>query len=308
MSASLRCDGAFYIKKGDTLIRKFRFFLFMVIIGVACTALVGEAAVDWQLGTAIDIGQKPKDAVVSTSGDWIYVLTEAGDIFVYSSDGQLEDTIHAGEKISFISPGSADNQLLVGSEKGKSVRMLSIEFIHEIDISGSPALGDPDAPVVIAVFSDYQCPYCSRLMPMLEQVLEKYPGQVKVVFKQYPLKMHKAALSAAEAALVADREGRFRELHDLLHDDFRNMTEESILDKASSLGFDREAFREKMMSRDILMQIQKDMADGKKAGVSGIPSVFINGKRLKHRSLEGFRQVIDPEINKLGGQPATEEP
>ena len=290
------------------MICKFRNFLFLVIIGASCTALVGEAAVDWQLGTAIDIGQMPKDAVVSTSGDWIYVLTKAGDILVYSSDGQLEDTIHFGEKISFISPGPSDNQILVGSGKGQTVQMLSVEFIHEIDISGAPMLGSADAPVIIAVFSDYQCPYCARLMPVLDQVLEKYPEQVKIVYKQYPLKMHKSALFAAEAALVAYREGRFLELHDLLHDDYRNMTEESILDKASSLGFDRETFKEKMTSPNIMMQIQKDMADGKKAGVSGIPSVFINGRRLKNRSLEGFRQMIDPEIEKLGGQPTTEEP
>lgn len=301
--------GAFSIRKGDAVACLFRPLLFMVIVGVGCCAAIGEAAVDWQLTSAIDIRQTPMDAAMSTSGNWIYVLTKTGDILIYSSDGQLDDTIHVGKNISFISPGSSDNQLLIGNGKGKTVQILSMEFVREIDISGAPVLGLPDAPITIVVFMDYQCPYCARLMPVLEQVLQKYPEQVKIVYKQYPLKMHKAALSAAAASLVAARENRFRELHSLMLDDFKNLTDESILDKASSLGFDHEAFQKKMASPVVLLQIQKDMQDGKKAGVSGIPSVFINGKKLKNRSLAGFQQMIDQEIETPGRQPpATDEP
>jgi len=286
----------------------FRFFLVLVTLGAVCTAAVGEATVNWQLAPAIDIGQTPKDAVVSASGDWIYVLTKTGNILIYSFDGQLEDTIHVGEDISFISPGLSDNQVLVGSGKGNTVQMLSVEFVREIDISGAQVLGLPDAPVTIAVFMDYQCPYCARLMPVLEQVLEKYPKHVKIVYKQYPLKMHKAALSAAAASLAAAGEGRFGELHTLMIDDYQNLTDESILEKASSLGFDRDAFRKKMADPAVLQLIQKDMQDGKKAGVSGIPTVFINGKKLKNRSSEGFQLMIDQEIETLGWQPSAEVP
>ena len=127
-----------------------------MIIGVVCAATAGVAAVNWQLAPAIDIGQTPKDAVVSTSGDWIYVLTKTGDILIYSSGGKLEDTIHVGKHISFISPGHSDNQLLIGSGNKKTVQMLSLEFVREDDISGAPVLGLPDAPVAIVVFMDYR--------------------------------------------------------------------------------------------------------------------------------------------------------
>ena len=285
-----------------------RFLHLLVLVSIACATATAEATVNWQLAPDIDIGQTPKDAVVSSDGKRIYVLTKAGDIMIFSSEGQLEDTIHAGEDISFISPGPSDNQLLIGSGKGKTVRMLSVEFVREIDISGAPVLGPHDAPVTIIVFMDYQCPYCARLMPVLKQVLQKYPSRVKVAYKQYPLKMHKAALSAAAASLVAARKGRFHDLHDVLMEDYKNLTDEIILDKASDLGFVRETFRKEMDSPDIMTLIQKDMQDGKRAGVSGIPSVFINGKRLKNRSLAGFQQMIDREMTALEGPPATEAP
>lgn len=281
-----------------------RFLQLLTMVFILCTAAVGGAFVDWRLTPAIDIGQTPKDAVVSISGKWIYVLTKTGDILIYSRDGQLEDTIHVGKEISFITPGPTDNQLLVISGSGKTVSMLSMEFVREIDIAGAPALGLFDAPVTIVVFMDYQCPYCVRLMPVLKQVLEKYPQQVKIAYKQYPLKMHQAALSASAASLSAAQENRFQEFHDVLLEDHENLTDENILDKATKLGFDREAFRKKMGSPSIMLQIQKDMEDGKKADVSGIPSVFINGKRLKNRSLEGFQKMIDQEIIDLDGRPA----
>lgn len=262
----------------------------------------GDAAVEWQTAPAMEIGQVPKDAAVSASGDWIYVLTEAGDILIFSAaDGRLEDTIHVGDHVSFIEAGTSDNQLLMGSDTGKTLQALSIEFIQDIDISGAPFLGLADASVTIVVFMDYQCPYCAQLMPMIEQVLERNPQQVKVVYKQFPLKMHKAALTAAAASLAAAREDRFWELHTLMFDDYKNLTDENILDKAVSLGFDRNAFQKRMASADLLLQIQKDIQDGKAAGVTGIPAVFINGRTLKKRSVAGFQELIDQELKKSAG-------
>lgn len=261
-----------------------------------------KAEVAWQAAPAVDIGRKPKDAAISASGDWVYVLTEDGDILIYSSaDGQLEDRIHVGDHISFIAAGATDNQLLTGSRKDRTLQILTLEFIKDIDISGAPFIGSADAPVSIVVFMDYECPYCAQLMPMIEQVLERNPRQVKVVYKQFPLKMHKAALTAAAAALAAAREDRFWELHTLMFDDYRNLTDETILDMAVGLGFDRNIFRKQMASPDLLLHIQKDIQDGKAAGVAGIPSVFINGRTLKKRSVAGFQELIDQALKKQAG-------
>jgi len=255
------------------------------------------AKATWQSVFSIDTGLAPLDAVVSESGDRIYVLTEGGDILIYASSGKLENTIHVGMHIDFIASGPSENLLLAGSAEKKTVQTISLEFIHEIDVSEAPFMGAADAPVVIAVFMDYQCPYCVRLKPVLDEVLELNSGQVKIAYLQFPLKMHKAALSAAEAAFVAFKEGKFQELHNLMEGDFRALDDENILDKAASLGFDRETFQQKMNDPGILKRIQQDIEQGKQAGVSGIPTVFINGRKLKKRTLEGFQELIDRELN-----------
>jgi len=135
-------------------------------------------------------------------------------------------------------------------------------------------------------------------MPLLEQVLEKNPKLVKIVFKHFPLKKHKAALLAAAATLIANDAGKFWEFHSLLVDHFRQLSEDKILEISEELGFDRAAFKNQIQSTVVLKRIQKDITDSQKAGVQGIPKVFVNGRSLKKRSLEGFQSMIDEEIKK----------
>ena len=278
-------------------------FILILLVFFFCpfSAGTGNAAVEWSLGPAVRIGTSPKDMAVSANGNRFYVLTEKGDILIYQSDGHLEDTIHVGDRVDFLEAGPNENLLLVGSRKDKTLQTLSLESIRDIDISQAPVLGPADAPVVIAVFMDYQCPYCARLEPLLDQVLEKNPKNVKIAFKNFPLKMHKAALSAAEASLVADKEGKFLAFRSLMFDDYQNLNEEKILDIAADLGLDKNEFKAKMNSPAVVLQIQRDIKDGKQAGVSGIPTVFINGRKLKNRSLEEFQKMIDQEMMKHGG-------
>lgn len=269
---------------------------FLMIFLIACCSVGDAAEVEFSRIAGFDIPGSPIDVAVSSDGKQIYALTKTGDVLIYGSDGRPAGTVHVGKEINFIRSGPSENQLLIGSTKLKSLKTISLEFIHEIDISGAPFQGAADAPVVIAVFMDYQCPYCARLKPVLDKVLELNSGQVKIAYMQFPLKMHKAALSAAEAALVAFAEGKFQALHELMEDDYRDLNDEKILDKAVNLGFDRETFQQKMNDPGILKQIQQDLEAGKQAGVTGIPTVFINGRQLKKRSLEGFQELIDREL------------
>jgi protein-disulfide isomerase len=285
-----------WIGKGETV--KTICQALLIILLITSCAVADAADLEWQSVFSVDTGRAPLDAVVSESGKQIYVLTDEGDILVYTSDGELEGRVHVGD-IDFIAAGPSDNVLLAGNAKAKTLQSISLEFIHDIDVSGAPFMGPVDAPVVIAVFMDYQCPYCVRLESVLKKVLEKNPDTVKVSFKQFPLKMHDAALSAAAAALAAFEEGKFPELHALLKEDYKSLDDEKILEKALSLGFGRDQFQQKMDDPDILKRIQKDIKDGKEAGVSGIPSVFINGRRLKKRSLEQFQEMIDKELGKF---------
>lgn len=136
-------------------------------------------------------------------------------------------------------------------------------------------------------------------MPLLEQVLENNTGKVKLVFKNFPLQRHKYAMKAAEAVLAADARGKFWEFHDRLFLEYDKLSDQKIMEIAGSLGFNITDFEKEMKRPDVLAKIQKDILDGREAGVRGTPTVFINGRRLRHWSLEGFQILIDKELGKM---------
>ena len=135
-------------------------------------------------------------------------------------------------------------------------------------------------------------------MPLLEQVLEKYPKDVKAVFKNFPLRNHKLARPAAIAALAADKQDKFWEFHDLLFENYRGLSEEKIGEIAQKLGLDMEKFAADKRDPQILNMIRRDVSDGQRAGVSGTPTVFVNGRLLRNRSLRGFQTLIDKSLKK----------
>ena len=136
-------------------------------------------------------------------------------------------------------------------------------------------------------------------MPVFGQVLEKYPGKVKVVFKNFPLRSHRFAVKAAAAALAAGSQGKFWEFHDLLFENYNQINDQKIRDIALSLNLDQVEFEKKMNDPEIQKKIRQDFEDGRQAGVNSTPTVFINGRLLKNRSLEGFGELIDKELEKI---------
>ena len=140
-------------------------------------------------------------------------------------------------------------------------------------------------------------------MPLLEQVLGNNPGKVKLVFKNFPLRNHKYAARAAMAALAADAQGNFWEFHDRLFADFNSINDQKIKDIARELGYKTAEFEKQMADSRILSRIRQDMQDGTAAGVRGTPTVFVNGRRLKNRTLKGFQDLIDKELEKIEKTP-----
>lgn len=129
-------------------------------------------------------------------------------------------------------------------------------------------------------------------MPTIEQVLKKYPRQVKVVFKHYPLRRHTWAFPAAQAAIAAGNHGKFWEFHDLLFKSYKNLSDSKIEEIAVSLGLDSSALKEEMKSPKIADRINADLQNGKQAGVRGTPTVFIDGVLLRDKSIRGFERGI----------------
>lgn len=130
-------------------------------------------------------------------------------------------------------------------------------------------------------------------------MLDTYPDNVKIVYKNFPLKNHKYAKKAAIAALAADRQGKFWEFHDLLFDHYKKPDDQKIKEIAQQLELDLKAFDKNMKNPEIRAKVQRDLRDGQKAGVRGTPTIFINGRRLKNRTLIGFQTLINKELVKL---------
>jgi protein-disulfide isomerase len=128
-------------------------------------------------------------------------------------------------------------------------------------------------------------------------VLDGYPKRLKLVFKNFPLNRHRFARKAATAALAAHAQGKFWEFHGKLFEN-RNLNDARIREIAQEVGLDMEKFPGDMQDPGLQKLINRDIFDGREAGVRGIPTVFINGKLLGTPSLEGFREMIDSELNK----------
>ena len=135
-------------------------------------------------------------------------------------------------------------------------------------------------------------------MPVLEQVLEKNPNQVKLVFKNFPIRNHKSAMPAAIAALAAEKQGKFWEFHDLLFKYYNRLNEQKVNEIAQQLKLDIKKFEKDRKDPRIIELIRRDILEGNQAGVRGTPTIFINGRLLRNRSPAGFQELIEKALKK----------
>ncbi len=130
-------------------------------------------------------------------------------------------------------------------------------------------------------------------------MLENNAGKVKLVFKNFPLRRHKYATKAAMAALAADKYGKFWKFHDQLFLEYNKLNDLKIKEIAQNLGLNGEEFEKMMKNPKILAKIQQDILDGRQAGVTGTPTVFVNGRRLRDWSPNGLQVLIDKALEKM---------
>lgn len=129
-------------------------------------------------------------------------------------------------------------------------------------------------------------------------MLEKYPQDVKLVHKNFPLRNHKFAMNAAKAALSAHRQARFWDYHHKLFENYKQLNAAAFKVLATDMGLDLERFNKDMNDPSIQRLIYRDFKEGRDAGIRGIPAVFINGKLLKNTKGPGFQRMIDAELQK----------
>ena len=159
----------------------------------------------------------------------------------------------------------------------------------------APALGRPDAPVTVVSFSDYQCPFCRRMLDTLVALHRAYPDTVQVVYRHYPL--HDGASALAEAALCAGDQGRFWDFHlELFAPEQIDPSQSFSI--AENLGMDLDAFRSCLLSGTHTQQVRDDFAEGQRLQISGTPTNFINGRRL--RGAVPLPQLVEAVEEALG--------
>jgi protein-disulfide isomerase len=165
--------------------------------------------------------------------------------------------------------------------------------------------GNPNAPVTIIEFADFQCPFCQRTETALKALLAKYDGKVKLAFLDFPLsEIHSHAEKAAEAARCAGEQGKFWEYHDDLFANQSKLEDDSLIERAQKLHLDETAFRTCLTSRKFKHDIEVNLQEGNEAGVSGTPAYFINDIFLSGaRPQAEFEKVIDDALISHGGTP-----
>ena len=158
-----------------------------------------------------------------------------------------------------------------------SYKPFRLQFANE----GAPVSGKKDAPVEIVEFSDFQCPFCQRMAPTIKEIKQKYPDQVRIVYRQFPLtNIHPFASKAAEASLCANEQGKFWELHDVMFKDQKKLAVSDLKESAKSLGMDEKKFNSCLDSGRYVEQVQNDSKEAQRIGVTGTPALFVNGVLL----------------------------
>ncbi len=152
---------------------------------------------------------------------------------------------------------------------------------REISIEGRPTYGNENAPVTIVVFADFQCPHCKMEAPVLRKAVQQFRGQVKLVFKHFPLNMHARAEKAAIAAEAAHAQGKFWEMHDLIFDHQEMLEDEDLERYAGQIrGLDVAKWKADYEAEAAKLAVAKDRAIGEALEIQGTPAVFINGREL----------------------------
>lgn len=170
----------------------------------------------------------------------------------------------------------------------------------DIAIDGFPSKGRKQAPVTIVEFADYQCPMCKRAAAVMHRIAETYPDSVRIVFRDFPINRSGISRRIAEAGVCANEQDRFWDYHDLAFDRQHELTHESPLEFAAQLGFDMRRFEACLASASTSARVARSAREAKRLGLTGTPSVYVNGRALESNHLEqDLRRIIDTELARV---------
>ncbi len=202
--------------------------------------------------------------------------------------------------IASLKAGKTEKEALADAEASRFAHPPEHKLLEdpiEIPTAGAPETGPDNAPITLVEFSDFQCPYCNLATPQLQLVLKTYPTQVRLFFKQFPLDMHSQAALAANAAVAAQKQGKFWEMHDALFASHNDLSRPTILALAQALGLDMKRFEADLDSPEVRKAVVHDQEDGFNIGVMATPTLFIDGQHYNGAiKLETLKPILDAEL------------
>jgi len=181
----------------------------------------------------------------------------------------------------------------------KAKRRPDPNAVYKVPVGKSAVKGKKDALITIVEFSDFQCPFCTRVNPTMTKIQEEYGKDVRIAFKHNALPFHKDAGPAAQAALEARDQGKFWQMHDKLFENQKALKGENLEAYAKEVGLNVAKFKTAMSSEKHKAETEADQKLARSLGASGTPSFFINGRNLRGaQPFEAFKRVIDEELKK----------
>jgi protein-disulfide isomerase len=221
-----------------------------------------------------------------------------------------ERAARIGQPLSKVAPKIKEYLETQASDKAKrayfdSLRVkyqasISIEPLREQVAAAGPARGSENARVTIVEFSDFECPYCGQFEPELKKLLEAYPTQVRLVYRNMPIpSLHPAAQKAAEASLCADKQGKFWEMHDTLFSEQSTLDVAALKEKAKRLGLDSTKFDACLDKGEAVPALNVDLREAQRLGLEATPATFVNGRFVNGAvSYDELNALIKDELGK----------
>jgi protein-disulfide isomerase len=166
----------------------------------------------------------------------------------------------------------------------------------EINLSGYASKGDMNAPWTIVEFADFECPHCRLAAEVLDQMVKKHPGKIRVVYKHFPLTFHAMARRAAAASEAAGKQGRFWEMHDAIFATQTMIDDDLLLGHAKALGLDVKRFETDWNDAAMAAKVEASRKEGEALGVEATPAIFVNGRPFNlMRTIEAFELRLKME-------------
>lgn len=202
---------------------------------------------------------------------------------------------------------AARRKLFVESVRSQAKVLVHLQpppvFRVAVSVEGAPVRGAAEAPVTLVEFSDFHCSFCKRAQTTLAQLLERFPGKVRHVYRDFPIDhLHPQARRAAEAARCAQDQGKFWDYHDVLFTHAPKATTEDLGRYAVQVGLDRATFERCLSGGTHRATVQRDLDEGTRLGVTATPAFFVNGRPLSGaQPLDAFVRVVEEELARVPG-------